>query len=183
MPSRLWQNSAPFFFVLWRLNIYFISVQHFPFELQHKIGEEDNTKLFFFFLKMNIKVKTERRSDETRVGQKISGVCAGSALLWRPKGRPSLVKSSAAVQGKNMDQTVIVWINTFPNWFQMLAVTAVTWSVHYWDILQQSALRKVRFSDIPCKTEQRNCSLFMGCSRRVYILLFWKGFKMVKCIW
>lgn len=126
MPSRLRQNSAPFFFVLWRLNI--SSVQHFPFELQHKIGEEDNTELFFF-LKMNIKVKTERRSDETRVGQKIGGVCAGSALLWRPKGRPSLVKSLAVVQGKNMDQTVIVWINTFPNWFQILAVIAVTWSV------------------------------------------------------
>lgn len=87
--------------------------------------------LFFFFLKMNIKVKLNGEVMKLEWGKK-SVVSAGSALLWRPKGRASLVKSSAAVQGKNIDQTVIVWIDSVPKWFQILAVTAVTVTAELW---------------------------------------------------
>lgn len=105
-----------------------------------KMSEEDNTENFSHNEHQS---EGKQRRDETRVGGgKIPGVCAATAE--ESLCCEELRFLSAAVRGKNTDQTIVVWINVFVDNSSDISIRrccALRIYIYYGDV-QKSALTR-----------------------------------------
>lgn len=91
---------------------------------------------------MNIKVRTNRDVTRQERGGGIPGVCAATAE--ESLHCEELRFLSAAVRGKNTDQTIVVWINVLPTTVQILVFAAAVLSVSTYIM---GMCRKVHWQD------------------------------------